>query len=199
MIQFLPLMTLVLASNNITLAEAQDLQNQKKPIQTNSTSTNQTTQTNQTNETTQTTQTNISNPFTSSANQSDIKSLPSGTKYKILKEGTGDSPSINDYVRANYTMSLVDGKVIGTSKRKDAPPLLEVSALPKGLQETVKMMKPGSHWIIYVPADMAYGKRTYKTVLPANSPLIFDFELLSVKNPPNEEVTSVIEEFEEKD
>ncbi len=96
-------------------------------------------------------------------------------------------------------MSFVDGKVLSSSTRKDAPPLLEVAALPKGLQEAVKQMKPGSHWIIYLPADMAYGSKGYKSIIPANSALVFDLELNDVKNPPNEEVTSVIEEFIEKD
>lgn len=207
MLQLLSLMTLALAANNPDLAEAQSTQTQYPSKQQSAVSKtkDQITKDQTTKDQSSTTEdsraestTNYSSLLTNSNNQSNVKTLPSGVKYKVLQEGTGESPGENDFIRAKYTMSFVDGKLLSSSSRKDAPQLLEVAALPKGLQEAVKQMKTGSHWIIYIPADLAYGSKGYKSVIPANSPLIFDLELSGVKNPPNEEVTSVIEEFTEK-
>jgi len=42
------------------------------------------------------------------------------------------------------------------------------------------MMKPGAHWQLYLPPDLAYGQRGAGGQIGPNAVLVFDVELLEV-------------------
>ena len=52
----------------------------------------------------------------------------------------------------------------------------------KGWQEALPLMKEGSKWQVFIPADLAYGPRGAGAAIGPNEALIFDIELLSVKS-----------------
>ena len=60
------------------------------------------------------------------------------------------------------------------------PTALPLSGVIKGWQEALVLMKPGSKWQLYIPPELAYGASP-RPGIPANSLLIFDVELMSVK------------------
>jgi FKBP-type peptidyl-prolyl cis-trans isomerase FklB len=109
-----------------------------------------------------------------------VKSLPSGLQYKVLKEGKGESPKPTDTVNANYRGTLIDGTEFDSSYTTGKPATFPVQRVIPGWQEALPLMKVGSKWQIYVPAELAYGPQPQATI-PPNSTLIFDIELLGVE------------------
>jgi FKBP-type peptidyl-prolyl cis-trans isomerase FklB len=109
-----------------------------------------------------------------------VKTLPDGLQYKVLTEGTGESPASNDVARVNYRGTLIDG----TEFDKNEDFSTGLNRVIKGWTEALTMMKVGSKWRLFVPSDLAYGTRPQPPKIAANSVLIFDMELLEVKHPP---------------
>ncbi|PWG80197.1 FKBP-type peptidyl-prolyl cis-trans isomerase [Pararcticibacter amylolyticus] len=112
-----------------------------------------------------------------------VVSLPSGLQYKILLQGNGIRPGLNDKVSVYYAGMLVNGKIFESSHEGGIPLELPVETLIKGWQEALQLMPEGSKWVLYVPANLAYGEHTNNGKLPRNSNLIFELELLKVIKP----------------
>jgi FKBP-type peptidyl-prolyl cis-trans isomerase FklB len=109
-----------------------------------------------------------------------VKTLPDGLQYKVLVEGNGPTPKSTDFVSVNYKGSLIDGTLFDSSYTRGKPANLRVDGVIKGWTEALQLMKPGSKWEIFVPPDLAYGKRNFGRI-PPNSVLIFELELLSIE------------------
>ncbi|MFH1716194.1 MAG: FKBP-type peptidyl-prolyl cis-trans isomerase [Planctomycetota bacterium] len=108
-----------------------------------------------------------------------VKVLPSGLQYKVITEGTGKSPTAEDKVKTNYRGKLIDGTEFDSSYKRDKPLEISVNGVIKGWTEALQLMKEGSKWELYIPADLAYGSRP-RPGIPANSTLVFEVELLEV-------------------
>jgi len=112
----------------------------------------------------------------------DVKTLPSGLQYKVIKQGTGKTPKATDTVSVNYTGRLVDNSVFDSSANSGGPASFEVGKVIPGFAEALQLMTPGSKWEIYIPSKLAYGAnpRPGGPIGP-NAALIFEVELLNVK------------------
>lgn len=110
-----------------------------------------------------------------------VKTLPSGLQYRVIQEGTGPSPQAADTVTVNYRGSLVDGTEFDSSYRRGQPAELPVEGLIPGWTEALHLMKTGSKWEIFIPPQLGYGERGASPVIPPNSVLVFEVELLSVE------------------
>jgi FKBP-type peptidyl-prolyl cis-trans isomerase FklB len=110
-----------------------------------------------------------------------VKTLPSGLQYRVVQEGTGPSPKGADTVTVNYRGSLVDGTEFDSSYRRGQAAELPVEGLIPGWTEALQLMKTGSKWEIFIPPQLGYGERGASPVIPPNSVLIFEVELLSVE------------------
>ena len=108
-----------------------------------------------------------------------VKVLPSGLQYKVITEGTGNTPTANDKVKTNYRGTLIDGTEFDSSYKHGKPAEFRVKGVIKGWTEALQLMKAGSKWELYIPADLAYGERG-RPGIPPNSTLIFEIELLEV-------------------
>jgi FKBP-type peptidyl-prolyl cis-trans isomerase FklB len=114
------------------------------------------------------------------AKKEGIHTLPGGLQYRIIKEGSGESPKTNDEVSVKYTGKLLDGTVFdSTSKRNDQPARFRVNGVIKGWTEALTMMKKGAEWELFIPAELAYGERGGPAI-PGNSVLHFTVELLDI-------------------
>jgi len=109
-----------------------------------------------------------------------VKTLPSGLQYKIIKNGKGKSPKATDTVTANYKGTLIDGTEFDSSYKRGEPAKFPVEGVIPGWVEALKMMKVGSHWQIFVPANLGYGERGAAPVIGPNETLIFEIELLKI-------------------
>lgn len=103
---------------------------------------------------------------------------PSGLQYKIITTGKGVKPNADDKVSLNYTLSYVNGKNFADGNKTIAWEHHIDKALP-GMQEAIVMMPAGSKWILYIPADLAYGEAGYDDV-PPGAAFICEIELLKV-------------------
>ena len=106
--------------------------------------------------------------------------------YTIEKSGpaTGEHPKRSDLIRANYTLTTLDGTVIDTTEGK-MPAVFPLGQLIPGWQILVQLMRPGDVWNFYVPPEYGYGP-TAKGTLPANSFLVFKVELIAAMAMPGQ-------------
>lgn len=105
-------------------------------------------------------------------------------QYKILAEGSGESPKTNDTVTVNYRGTLVDGTEFDSSFRRNQPATFNVNRVIRGWSEALKMMKTGAHWQLFIPSELGYGERGAGNGIGPNATLIFDVELVSTKETP---------------
>jgi len=110
-----------------------------------------------------------------------VVTLPDGLQYKIIKEGTGSKPKINDVVTVHYAGTLIDGSEFDSSYKRGEPASFPVNAVIPGWTEALQLMKVGSTWELYIPADLAYGANGAPPVIGPNQTLIFKVELLATK------------------
>lgn len=112
-----------------------------------------------------------------------VVTLPSGLQYKVLTEGTGEMPKEYDSVEVNYKGTLVNGTEFdGSEKHGSKPSTFPLrGGLIKGWIEGLQLMKTGSKWQLFIPANLAYGERGSGPLIGPNATLIFEIELLSVK------------------
>jgi FKBP-type peptidyl-prolyl cis-trans isomerase len=96
--------------------------------------------------------------------------------------GTGDTVAASDTVTAHYTGALAATGVIFQSSHDTGQPFTSpLSGLIKGWQEGIPGMKVGGTRRLLIPAEQAYGAQAQNGI-PANSDLVFDIELVSVKH-----------------
>ena len=108
-----------------------------------------------------------------------VKVLPSGLQYKVITEGTGEIPTSKDKVRTHYRGTLINGTQFDSSYGSKEPSEFPVTGVIPGWTEALQLMKTGSKWQLYIPAELAYGERPRSTI-PPNSTLIFEIELLEI-------------------
>jgi FKBP-type peptidyl-prolyl cis-trans isomerase FklB len=110
-----------------------------------------------------------------------VKETASGLQYKVIKEGDGKAPAPGDTVTVNYRGMLLNGQEFDSSYKRGEPATLPVNGVIKGWQEALPMMKEGAKWEIYVPSELAYGQRGAGNSIGPNETLVFDIELINVK------------------
>ena len=109
-----------------------------------------------------------------------VITLPSGLQYKILKEGTGEKPTLDDTVSCNYTGTLINGTEFDSSDKHGGPVSFPVKGVIAGWVEALQRMPVGSKWQLFVPSNLAYGPQGPGEIGP-NATLIFEVELVSIK------------------
>ncbi len=119
------------------------------------------------------------------ATKEGVTQTESGLQYKVIEEGTGETPSADDVVKVHYRGRLLDGTEFDSSYGRGQPATFPVSNLIPGWVEALQLMKVGGKWEIYVPADLAYGPGGTPNI-PPNSTLIFEMELLEIVDQENE-------------
>jgi len=112
-----------------------------------------------------------------------VITLPSGLQYKVLAEGSGESPKSNDVVTANYRGTLIDGTEFDSSAKNNQPLVRPANMLIKGWTEALQLMKPGAKWQLFLPPELAYGERGQGAQIGPSATLIFEMELISFKPP----------------
>lgn len=117
----------------------------------------------------------------SNATNAGVVTLPSGLQYKIITEGTGETPRSNDTVTVNYRGRLIDGTEFDSSFSRNQPATFALNRVIKGWTEGMQLMKVGSKFELYLPSNLAYGETGSGMKIPPNTTLIFEVELLSIK------------------
>ena len=110
-----------------------------------------------------------------------VKTTASGLQYKVIKTGTGKIPKATDTVKTHYAGTLIDGTEFDSSIKRGEPATFPVGGVIKGWTEALQLMPVGSKWLLFIPADIAYGERGAGQAIGPNATLIFDIELLSIE------------------
>lgn len=113
--------------------------------------------------------------------KADVKTLPSGLQYKVIKPGAGASPKATDTVEVNYRGTLINGTEFDSSYSRGQSASFPVNGVIQGWQEALQVMKPGAKWQVFVPSELAYGERGAGGAIGPNATLIFEVELLKIK------------------
>ena len=115
------------------------------------------------------------------AKKDGIQMTGSGLQYRILKEGEGPKPKIEDMVTVHYKGTFIDGTEFDNSYDKGEPQSFQTDGVIKGWTEVLQMMQVGSRWEVFVPPDLAYGRRGLGGKIPPNKVLVFEMELVSIE------------------
>lgn len=102
-----------------------------------------------------------------------------GLRYIITKPGTGTaSPKYGQTVTVHYQGSLLNGKIFDSSLIRHEPAKFRIGQVIEGWNEALQMMKKGEKRTLIIPPELGYGEYGYPGVIPPDSYLIFDVELL---------------------
>jgi len=106
--------------------------------------------------------------------------LPSGVKIEMIKEGNGKSPSASDRVTVHYRGTLLNGKEFDSSYSRGQPASFPLRGVIRCWTDGVQKMKVGGKARLTCPSSTAYGSRGAGSVIPPDSTLIFEVELLGI-------------------
>ncbi len=113
-----------------------------------------------------------------------IKTTESGLQYKVNTEGTGAQVTKGDLATVEYEGRLTNGEVFDSTALhggQDFPvPVIDGTVI-QGWIEGLQLMKEGSDYTLYIPANLAYGDRAASEKIPANSVLVFDIKVKKVE------------------
>lgn len=132
--------------------------------------------------------------FTKLKENKNVVELQSGLRYEITTAGKGALPKLGQVVSIHFTGALANGQVFGSTQqpRQDgAAPvpmevLLDVERGLPGLVEGLQKFPVGSKGKIYLPPSLAFGDSGDGRAIPPGATVIFDVEVLSVKDAPKE-------------
>jgi len=108
------------------------------------------------------------------------------------KPGTGKKIIKHSWVQLEYTGSFENGKIFDTNIGKDRPLVVQMSmkeVIP-GFEQGIIGTTKGTKRKIKIPAELAYGKKGGGDIIPPNTDLIFEFEVIDVLDPSYKSVSS---------
>jgi FKBP-type peptidyl-prolyl cis-trans isomerase len=109
-----------------------------------------------------------------------VKTTASGLEYQVLRAGKGAKPKPTDKVTVNYRGTLVNGTEFDSSYKRQAPSTFQLNQVIPGWTEGLQLMRVGSKYRFWIPAQLAYGAHGAGGVIGPNEVLIFDVELLKI-------------------
>lgn len=112
-----------------------------------------------------------------------MKQTSSGLWYKIIENSIKSRPKVGDLVKIHYTGMLLNGNVFDSSYSKNMPIEFTLGAgrVIKGWDEGLSLIPIGASAKLVIPSNLAYGEQGAGGVIPPNSTLIFEVEVLDSK------------------
>jgi len=103
-------------------------------------------------------------------------------KFEVLKKGSGKEAKKGDRVTVHYTGTLTSGKKFDSSVDRKEPFtfMLGAGEVIQGWDKGIAGMKIGEKRKLTIPPEEGYGREGYLPVIPPNSTLIFEVELLGI-------------------
>jgi FKBP-type peptidyl-prolyl cis-trans isomerase FkpA len=104
-------------------------------------------------------------------------------KIEDIKIGTGKKVKSGDFISIHYLGTLENGKKFDSSYDRGQPFEVQIGVgyVIQGWDQGVPGMKIGGKRKLTIPSDLGYGSREIPGVIPANSTLIFEVELIDIK------------------
>ena len=111
-------------------------------------------------------------------NSLDVERTPSGIYYLVHEQGDGDKIEYGQPLEVHYKGYFLDGKVFDSSYERERPIKFRVGNMIGGWNEALQLFTVGSRVTLLIPSQLAYGPRGYPGVVPPDTPLAFDIEIL---------------------
>jgi len=116
------------------------------------------------------------------AKKEGVTTTESGLQYEIINSGKGAKPAPSDQVTVHYHGTLLDGTVFDSSVDRGEPASFGVTQVIKGWTEALQLMSIGDKWKLTIPSDLAYGDQGAGGMIGPGATLVFEVELLGIKN-----------------
>jgi FKBP-type peptidyl-prolyl cis-trans isomerase FklB len=110
-----------------------------------------------------------------------VQVTKSGLQFQVIKAGNGATPTADSNVSVHYEGRLLNGSIFDSSIQRGQPASFGVGQVIPGWTEALLRMKVGDKWKLFIPPELAYGERGSPPVIGPNEPLVFEVELLEVK------------------
>jgi FKBP-type peptidyl-prolyl cis-trans isomerase len=108
---------------------------------------------------------------------------PTGLWYQILEAGNGKAFTDNDKVVMEYDCSLLDGTKCYSSKELGLKEVvIGKSLMEQGLNEGLRLLKPGSKAIFIIPPFLAFGLVGDRKMIPSRSVIVYNVIILQTNN-----------------
>jgi FKBP-type peptidyl-prolyl cis-trans isomerase len=120
--------------------------------------------------------------FENNATSEGMISLPSGVQYRVVKSGSGRTPSLSDRVVVSYVGMEPGGKVFDETYSTGAPETFSMNELTPGWREVLLKMQEGAEFELYVPPSLAASGSVRKRSMLGFEPNIYLIELLKVED-----------------
>ncbi len=115
------------------------------------------------------------------AQEEGVIALEGGVLCKELQAGkpNGKKPTLDDKIKVAYKGTLIDGTEFDSSSSVEFP----LAQMIEGWKIAIPTMTEGSKWELYIPQELAYGKRGSMPTIKPYSALVFEVELIEVVKP----------------
>jgi len=122
------------------------------------------------------------------AKREGVTTLPSGLQYEVLEKG-GESKYVapkegepEKQFMVNYKGMLIDGTEF--DKSPEGTPIPMTLQVIEGFKEAITTMPVGAKWKLFIPSELAYGEERRSADIAPNTTLIFELELVEIKDAP---------------
>ncbi len=109
------------------------------------------------------------------------ETLPSGVTVAHARQGQGAFPRADSSVRVHYRGTLANGSEFDSSYKRNAPISFPLRGVIPCWTQGVQKMKVGGKATLTCPAATGYGARGVPGVIPPNTVLTFEVELLAIE------------------
>jgi peptidylprolyl isomerase len=112
----------------------------------------------------------------------DVRRTGSGLEYVILESGPAAiaPPQPEEFVAVNFEARLAaSGEIVGSTFEMGQPEVFPAGAVIPGWSEALSLMRPGDRWMLFVPADLAFGDEGGGPI-PPGADIVFEYELLDI-------------------
>jgi FKBP-type peptidyl-prolyl cis-trans isomerase len=116
-----------------------------------------------------------------------VQILPSGLGIEVIKAAAGQTVKVGQLAKFHYTLSALNGQVMETSAGREPLEALvqDGAGMIPGMMEGLQKIPVGAKYKLYIPYQLAYGDQGTQGIPPGAS-LIFEVEMLDVKDAPKE-------------
>ena len=124
--------------------------------------------------------------LTDNKSKTGIATLASGIQYRVIEEGEGARPTMNDKFMLHYRGTKMDGREFDSTFARGTPVEFTFDSIMQGWAEVLPLMKVGSTYQVFVPPELAFGEAGYvdqqrnQMIVQPNEALMFDLKLVEI-------------------
>lgn len=110
-----------------------------------------------------------------------IMKFDNGILMETLKQGSGDTVTLNDIVEIHYQAWDAKNKLFDSSFKRNRTSKFNLNELVKGLAFGLQQMKKGGRYRLYIPQEMGYGSPGYKERVESGMALLFEIDIINIE------------------